>query len=240
MIHAVQHAVYVPCSLVKTAGHKAAVVALYTLIASLHLAEAPLALMTGNIHHMKLNWTTCKVAFYALYTFTLPKNNPYESRFDFHHLSYGMAFMLLPGRPTRFGKWMTFDSLVNFNHLGVFYGACGKPYFCKKDKAFVFIDQADRLSPEGTLCKIGAMKFMHRGKPMDEWAFPADNCFVRQWRPLLKEMFYLQRATPLLDAISRTKNGIIDQVVSPFLAKIRRDPTHMQLKIRIDLNLFKT
>lgn len=222
--------------------HKTAVVALYTLIGGLHLAQAPLSMATGNIKRAKLNWTACKVAMYALYSFTLPKSSPYHSRFDFHHLSYGLAFMLLPGRPTRFGKWMSFDSLVNYNHLGVFYGTRGSHFFVRNAQNKIEFKEFENehISKDGSLAKLGSIYFEDKGQTLREEAFPADTVFVRRYKILLKEMFYLRRATPLLDALSEAKDRVaIDEAALPFLKQLKKRPKQLQLKLDIDLSLFK-
>eukprot|EP01102_Stenamoeba_stenopodia_P023012 TRINITY_DN9791_c0_g1_i1.p1 TRINITY_DN9791_c0_g1~~TRINITY_DN9791_c0_g1_i1.p1 ORF type:complete len:389 (-),score=119.88 TRINITY_DN9791_c0_g1_i1:274-1440(-) len=70
----------------------------------------------------RLNWFCVKLLFFCLYTYFLPWSHPLANRFDFHHLSYGVAFLLLHPfeRILRFGQWMTFDSIVNYDAVGIF------------------------------------------------------------------------------------------------------------------------
>jgi len=70
----------------------------------------------------KLNWFCVKLLMFCLYTYVLPWSHPMANRFDFHHLSYGVAFLLLHPfeRLLRFGQWMTFDSIVNYDAVGIF------------------------------------------------------------------------------------------------------------------------
>eukprot|EP01027_Heterolobosea_sp_BB2_P009573 GEZU01014094.1.p1 GENE.GEZU01014094.1~~GEZU01014094.1.p1 ORF type:complete len:361 (-),score=38.77 GEZU01014094.1:215-1297(-) len=69
----------------------------------------------------ELHFYCTKITFYCMYTFFVPEHHRLNCRFDFHHMSYGLASILIPfSRPTDFGKWMVFDELVGYDQLGVF------------------------------------------------------------------------------------------------------------------------
>jgi len=223
---------------------KTAVVAVYTLIASAHVLEAPISCIFSR-QRARLNLTCAKVAMYALKTYVEG-----AVRFDFHHLSYGMAFILLPGRPCTFGKWMTFDSLVNYDQALLFkYYKEGGDH----DLHYLFqknVDGSYRHLPEeqatpqkdsrgvtipidGELSQVSEISV--DGKVAH--AFPSDGLFVNNAIEFLKEMFYLKGQPTYLQAVSQKTNELIDQVVQPYLEQQKQE--RQQLPITIDFNLFK-
>jgi hypothetical protein len=228
-----------PLEKMGSGSRKATVVALHLFISSAHAVEAPLSLLTGNLKRAKSNLQCAKIALFCLNTFTVPKEHILSSRFDFHHISYGLLFMLLPGRFEQFGKYITTCSLVNYDHVGVFCHNKQKKFFTQDpDGKFSLKDPISRGS-DGTLEQISGITVEDGSKRISEKAFPADNYFVRHWKKLVGEMFTFWKPAPYLTAATQKKNEIIEQVVKPELAKIKSDPSRYQMPISVNFDLFK-
>jgi len=214
---------------------RVAVVASYFFIALLHAVELPLSLITGNIQRMKLNAASIKISFFCLRTYFLPANHPLSARFDFHHMSYGLLTMLLPGRAGNFGKWVTTCSLVNYDHVGGF-GHREKRAF-QRDA-----DGSYSLHPshaDGSLHPISAITVQDGNRAIQERAFPADNFVVRRGGKLAAEILNLAKSAPYLDAVTAEKDRVIDAVIKPEIAKMAADPARRRMAIDIDFDLFK-
>jgi hypothetical protein len=217
------------------ASEKTAVVAVHLFESIAHaVVGAPLALLAGRQQRAKLHLDCAKIALYCLYAYSLPRENPYSEEFRFHHISYGLFFMLLPGRFHEFGKWMTFDSLVNYDQFAVFKWREGK-FFSKIGGTYTL--QAGRS--DGTLEQISSVTIRDKATRVDERAFPADNFFVRNYTKLFKEMFMPWKEAAYLDTVIAKKNQIIDEVVLPDMERIKNDPSRRKPKISGDLSLFK-
>lgn len=211
------------------------VVALYLLTGLLHLIEAPLALLTGNIQRARLNLTAIKITGMCLYTFFVQRNHPLSSRFDFHHMSYGLLAMLLPGRAGNFGKWITTCSLVNYDHFGGFGYLDGQTF--APDGANGYHLRPDMA--DGSLNPISQVTIQDGSRIIRERAYPADVAFVRHATPLAREIFDLTKPAPYLDVLTGEKDRIIDAVIKPELLKIANDPKRRKPAIDIDYDLFK-
>lgn len=228
---------------------KIAVVATYFFIALMHFLEAPIAVLTGNIRRAELNLTCSKIAFFCLYTFFLPKHHHLSSRFDFHHMSYGLLTILLPGRFERFGKWITACSLINYDHVGVFGYNEGKffardadgHYSLRPNGSAIMTESGERYveKSDGTLEQIADVTIYDGDNIISEKAFPADNYLVRHARKITSELFLFWKNSPYLDAATEEKDRIISQVVKPELKKIAADDDRHQMPIHIDFDLFK-
>lgn len=225
---------------------KFVVVIVYLLVALFHFAEFIITLPFSQ-RESDLHLTCARIPLYSLYAFTRDEKDPYHDRFDFHHLSYGLALMLLPGGFKRFGKWMVFDSLTDYNHLGVFskdkffwqvepgkYQLVGSATYTDADGTPVIIDKVD-----GNLGHISSVKVVVDGETFNESVFPADNMFVNHWKEFVHEMAACDGDTPLLDAVGAKKDWTIDNVIVPYLEDLKKHPERPQLKIDIDWNLFK-
>jgi len=221
-------------NVVKDTARKVAVVGVYLLIALLHLVEAPLALLTGNIQRFKLNLTSIKIAFGCLYTFFVPRSHPLASRFDFHHMSYGLLTMLLPGRIGNFGKWITTCSLANYDHFGGF-GYMENKHFIRVGSGYTLANGRT----DGSIFNITPVTIQDGNQTIHEMAYPADNVVLRHGKKLLSEMFCFWKPSPYLDAVTAEKERIIDELIKPELVKIAQDPTRRAPIIDIDYDLFK-
>lgn len=171
------------------------------------------------------NLLASKIAFYSLWAFTRNPSSPYYNTFRFHHLSYGLAFMLLPGRASRFGKWIVFDSCVDYNDLGVF----NRLYHFVEMSPGVF-DFVPGIT-DGVLNEVGYQDGLH--------VFPADNFFASNSGKFLREIFLPCEDTTLLDKATECTNFLVDKLVIPYIAELEKDPSKPQLKIGVDFSLFK-
>ena len=127
---------------------KIAVLGVYTLLTITHVAATAISsvvetirdtalllpsLIKGkgikelyNYERTKLHFTCTRLALFYMYSFVVPDNHPKSNHFDFHHMSYGLAALLVPGRLSTYGKWQVIDEIGNYDELGIFRDKGGK------------------------------------------------------------------------------------------------------------------
>jgi hypothetical protein len=134
----------------------------------------------------------------------------------FHHRDYGNAAMILPGRTSRFGKWMVFDDVIGYDSLGIMQRQTHQLYY----------DQTGAIQ-YGPLpvehWPIGATEPVLITKPTDgilklvgEGYHPSDNYFVKHKKEILDELIPFSGPTPQLDAIDACRAKLI-AAIKPLL-----------------------
>lgn len=204
-----------------------------------------------NYDRTKLHFTATRLALFYIYSFLVPENHPRSNHFDLHHMSYGLASILIPGRLTTFGKWQIVDEIGNYDELGIFRDKGGK----KERKMFQKVgEEVYTLSNhagkwDGNLNMVGPKFDCKVGHDIVKGPmFPADNvgfqgievsherpgqekAIIKKkfWPQLIKESLYLKCQKPMLDQVASGVNYVVDHIFQPQLEKQKKDPNASQL-----------
>lgn len=201
----------------------------------------------------KLHFTAARLALFYMYSFIVPENHPRSNHFDLHHMSYGLASILVPGRLTSFGKWQIVDEIGNYDELGIFRDKGGKKehkMFQKvegQENAYALLDHAGKW--DGNLnvvaprfnCVIGHDTVKGPMFPADNVGFQGihvaherpwqEKIIIKKkfWPELIKESLYLKCQKPMLDQVASGVNHVVDNIFQPQLEKQKKDPSALQL-----------
>jgi hypothetical protein len=224
-------------------ARRSLVVSCYVMLGLGHGVEAVLT-APFSMQRARTNWLASKISFYSLYAFTRPDDSPYYVRFDFHHLSYGLAAMLLPGSAaTTLGKALVFDELVNYNFLGVFirrgcafhmhaFDGIYQPNMKVPPPYVEYIPIVDGSTDGGEpVLRFGIATKGYR-------LFPVDDLIVEHWSELLAEITYVRRPASIIRLLGERLNWLIDHVAEPYLRRELKDRCRVPqppLKIQVDL-----
>lgn len=213
----------------------AIVVLFYVSIGIMHGTQGVLFLPFRE--RSKTNFQAARISFYAIYAFTT-SNSSYHDSIRFHHLSYGLMSLLWFGPATRFGRWVVFDSCVNYDFLGAFPRSHRFEYLGHNKFEWIVLDEiftdnpATGYSPtDGVLYDVGIQNGTR--------VFPADNCVSTHWTTFLRVMWF---STPsLLNKACTRTTYLINYAIKPYLEG-NMTTTHepeLPLRIHVDFDLFK-